>query len=114
MMQRKTFSSIIIGSFFCLNLSSQGIDSIACKKVEDTLKVVEFFLDDINSDPQLKRITAIAFLLELSKIPYEGGVTFIGTEFPARSFYTKCKDWYIVNKRKLVWDVKENKVIVRD
>jgi hypothetical protein len=113
-MNSKAFLSTIVGCLFCFNANSQSIDSIAYKKIEDTLKVIENFLGDVNSDPQLKRIAAVTFLLEISKIPYEGQVTFIGTEFPAKSFYTKCNDWFIANKRKLVWDVNQNKVVMKE
>ena len=113
-MMSSRFFLIVVSCFFFTRVNSQNIDSIAYKKVEDTLKVIEKFLDDANSDPQLKRVSAIAFLLKISKIPYEGKVTFIGTEFPSKGFYTKCKDWFVANKGKLMWDVKQNKIVMRE
>jgi hypothetical protein len=114
MIIRKAFLLSILVCVLSLKVSSQSIDSIACSKVEDTLRLIENLLIDVNSDPHLKRIDAIAFLCSISKIPYEGCVTFIGTEFPAKSFFIKCKEWYFVNRKKLAWDETQNQVVIRE
>lgn len=113
-MLHKILFSTILSCFIAKNSNCQSTDGVAQKKFEDTLKVIEEFLLGINPDPQLKRIAAADFLWTITKIPYEGRVSFLGKETPSARFYNKCKDWYIVNKLNLVWDERQNKIILKE
>ena len=109
----KKISFLAFFLFIILDANSQSIDSIACKKVEDTLRIIEKYIIDPHSDPQLRRIAAANFLVEISDIPYEGGVSFLGAESPKKSFYLKCVEWFICNKSKVRWDENEKKIIFK-
>jgi hypothetical protein len=113
----KLYKLLLLAAIFvCVHVKaiSQPIDSIACKKVEDTLRILEKLLDDVNSDSNYNRAHAVDFFLEISKLPYEGRVTFFGAEFPSKKFYLKCREWYLANKRKLIWDANKNKIFLKE
>lgn len=109
-MRKKILIIIIVFAGFYGKSYSQSIDSIACKKVEDTLAIIKAFCEDINSDKQLRRINTVLFLQRLTKIKSKSDISFAGPEFPKKDDYDKWNSWYIKNRTRLRWD-NEEKII---
>ena len=93
---------------------SQEVDSIACKKVEDTLHLLQAFLENPNSDTSLRRVGAVYFLQNLTRINSASRVTFVGPEFPTKEDYNKWMAWYKANRNELRYNKRNNQVFVSD
>ena len=106
-------SLFLCGVFISNYTKAQCVDSIACKLYEKNLKIVKDVIDNINSDPHLERLEAISFLIELTSIPYDGKVTFIGREFPSKKFHQKCLEWYKINQKRIFFDANLKRVTLK-
>jgi hypothetical protein len=101
--------------FFLTNnlLYSQTSDTTACRKIEDSLRIVERFLNDHNSDSSMKRISAVIFLTSLTGIKSQSPIDYLGQHIPVKDDYKLWLAWYEANKLNVFWDPCEKKVRVR-
>lgn len=83
-------------------------------EIKSRLEIIENYLKDVNSDPALKRIEAINFLEDLTKIESESDGNDLGKLNPTKNDLQKWTNWYSINKSKIYWSVKDNKVHVRN
>ncbi|MBL7743691.1 MAG: hypothetical protein JNN00_09495 [Chitinophagaceae bacterium] len=89
---------------------AQKVDTVACRIVEENLKIVERFLSGV-SDSSEKRLKSFKFLMDLTGITSESDIDTFGQIFPTERDYILWKRWYLRNKFNLFWDDK-NKVLL--
>jgi len=107
---------IIVNLMVSSLLFSQKQDNKAIAKsmVENQLKLIYNYVKEIDPDSTLKRVGAIDFLEQLTKIQSESDTWGqIGKLDPTEKDYLRWKGWYDKNKEKLYWDSKKKKVICK-
>lgn len=114
-MNRIVVTIVAVTLFHAQKAMSQNLDSVACKKFNDTLEIVRKLVDDINSDPTLRRVSAISFLRELTRVPYQGtNISLIGPDRPSKNYYLSLMIWYEANKNRLAWDPNNEKIYLKE
>ena len=91
-------------------------DPIACKKIEDKLIVIKYFLDHKGAGPPYpgpEVPQAVHLLTGWTTIPSEAPGSDLGQLNPTSKDYKRWSNWYEDNKDKLYWDAKGRKVMVR-
>lgn len=82
--------------------------------VENQLKLIYTYIKGIDPDSTLKRVAAVRFIEELTKLESESDTWGqIGKLDPTEKDYIIWKGWYDRNKMKIYWESKKQKVIYK-
>lgn len=95
--------------------NSTSTNSIACKKVEEQLSIINVFVSGkAEGRPIKEAVDAISFLEKLTGMMSQSDINDdIGKFNPTSLDHNKWQDWYKTYKDRLDWDAKKKEVIIK-